>query len=119
MERALAEYFRETNSLPRDDGQLQRAFATASIEQSKLHDPWGHRYYAVYKTESRYADRAVIQSFAKYGEGTKERTEITPVTQQISSIRLRSSGEDGKEGTADDFDVAIFFAANAGRIQPW
>lgn len=107
MEKALGEYFKETNSLPHDDSQLQRAFATA-IEQYKLHDPWGHRYYAVYKTESLYADRAFIQSVATYGQPTKERMEITPVTQQVSSIRLRSSGEDGKEGTADDFDVATF-----------
>jgi hypothetical protein len=108
MEKALGEYFQETKSLPGDDSQLQRAFSAAAIEPEKLHDPWGHRYYAVYKTEFRYADRAVIQSVSTYGQRTTEHLEITPVTQQISSIHLRSSGEDGKEGTADDFDVAMF-----------
>jgi hypothetical protein len=108
MEKALGENFDETNSLPRDDSQLQRAFANAAIEHDKLQDSWGHRYYAIYKTESRYADRTVIQSFATYGQHAKERMELTPVTQQIDSISLRSSGEDGKEGTADDFDVAAF-----------
>ncbi len=108
MEKALDEYFKETSNLPRDDSQLQRAFANAAIEPDKLQDPWGHRYYAVYKTESRYANRAVIQSFATYGQQAKEHMELTPVTQQIDSISLRSSGEDGKEGTADDFYVASF-----------
>jgi hypothetical protein len=108
MEKAVEDYFQNANTLPRDDSQLQRAFATAAIEPDKLQDPWGHRYYGVYSSESRYADRAVIQSVSTYGQRTKERMEITPVTQRISSIRLRSSGEDGKEGTADDFDVAIF-----------
>lgn len=34
--------------------------------------------------------------------------ETIPITQQIKSLRLRSNGEDGKEGTADDFDIANF-----------
>ena len=108
MDKAIGEYFQETSALPHDNNQLQRAFSAAAIEPEKLHDPWGHRYYAVYKTEFRYADRAVIQSVSAYGQRTKEHLEITPVTQQIGSIQLRSVGEDGKEGTADDFDVAIF-----------
>jgi uncharacterized protein YfaS (alpha-2-macroglobulin family) len=108
IERALGEYFKAADALPHDDSQLQRAFAASAIEQDKLKDPWGHCYYAVYKTDTRYADRPGIQSFATYGQPAKTRTEISPVTQQIASIRLRSNGEDGKEGTADDFDVAYF-----------
>lgn len=108
LEKAIGEYFQEASALPHDNNQLQRAFSAAAIEPEKLHDPWGHRYYAVYKTEFHYADRAVIQSVSSYGQRTNEHLEITPVTQQIGSIQLRSAGEDGKEGTADDFDVAIF-----------
>lgn len=108
MDKAIGEYFQENSSLPHDNNQLLRAFTAAAIAPEKLHDPWGHRYYAVYKTEFRYADRRVIQSVSTYGQRTTEHIEITPVTQQIGSIQLRSAGEDGKEGTADDFDVAIF-----------
>lgn len=115
MEKALGEYFEQTTRLPADDTQLYRAFAGAAIEQDKLHDPWGHRYYAVYKTESRFADRAVIQSVSTYGQRTTDHMEITPVTQSVSSIHLRSSGEDGQEGTADDFDAAFFSQLTAEK----
>jgi hypothetical protein len=106
IEQALGEYLKSTQTLPHDDGQLKLALAL--VEQSRLSDPWGHRYYATYKTISQYADRASLQTFAIYGQAAKTRTEITPVTQQISSVQLRSSGEDGQEGTADDFDVVWF-----------
>ncbi|MBC8032194.1 MAG: carboxypeptidase regulatory-like domain-containing protein [Pyrinomonadaceae bacterium] len=108
MEKAIDEYFEQMHSFPRNDSELQQAFATSGIEAATLRDPWGHRFYASYKTEMRLADRTVIQSFATYGQLPKERMETTPVTHHVGFISLRSSGEDGKEGTADDFDVATF-----------
>lgn len=106
VEQALGNYFRATNTLPANDVQLQQALA--NIDQSRLRDPWGHRYYAVYKVTSRYADRASLRTMATYGQSLKARTEITPVTQEITSMTLRSNGEDGNKGTADDFDAATF-----------
>lgn len=109
MEKALAEYFKSTNKFPQDDSELQRAFLSAGIGEDQMHDPWGHRFYARYTSESRKSDRSILQTFATYGQQAKGTIEITPVTQQVSSIRLRSAGEDGKEETADDFDVADFW----------
>lgn len=106
VEKTLGEYFRKTNSLPRNDGELNNALA--EIAPHHLRDPWGHRYYAVYGTQMRYVDSATLQSFASYGQKPKEPMEIKPVTQHIGSIYFRSSGEDGKEGTPDDFEVARF-----------
>jgi hypothetical protein len=108
IEKALSEYFRTTSDLPHNDTELNEALARSGIDQNGLQDPWGQRYYAVYKTESRYADRVTIQDYSSYGQKPKERTEITPVTQQVNFIYLHSSGEDGKEGTSDDFEVADF-----------
>ncbi len=115
MEDALADYAQANNVFPRDDDQLWRVFAVAAIEPERLRDPWGRPYYAVYKTESRYSDRAQMQSFAIYGHGASERTEIVPVTQEVSSIAIYSSGEDGKKGTTDDFDAA-FFSQVTGQV---
>jgi hypothetical protein len=106
VEQALGEYFKAPQRLPHDDSQLQ--LALAPVEQSRLSDPWGHRFYGVYKTTARYADRASLQTVGTFGQPAKMRTEITPVTQEMTAVTLRSSGEDGKEGTADDFDVAVF-----------
>jgi len=106
VSQALADYFTTTNTLPHDDMELRRALA--DVDQQTLNDPWGHRYYAVYKLSSGYSDRVRLQTLAKYGQPLKAHTEITPVTRYIFSIKLRSSGEDGKEGTADDFDAVEF-----------
>ena len=106
IEQALGEYFKATQMLPQDDTRLQ--LALVPLERSRLSDPWGHRFYGVYKTTARYADRASLQTIGTFDQPANLRTEITPVTQQITSVTLRSSGEDGQEGTADDFDVAVF-----------
>ena len=106
IEQALGEYFKGTQGLPHNDSQLQ--LALVPVEQSRLSDPWGHRFYGVYQTTARYADRASLQTVGIFGQPTRTRTEITPVTQQVTSVTLRSSGEDGQKGTADDFDVAVF-----------
>jgi hypothetical protein len=106
VEQALGNYFRATNALPANDAQLRQALT--NVDQSRLQDPWGNRYYAVYKVTSRYSDLASLRTVATYGQPLKARTEITPVTQEITSMTLRSNGADGNEGTADDFDAATF-----------
>ncbi len=108
IEKSLADYFKQAGSLPVNDRQLQGAFAETGIEPQRVTDPWGHRFYATYKTRTRYADKPVIQTVSSYGQAVNERIQLIPVTQEISSIQLRSSGEDGEEGTLDDFDVATF-----------
>ena len=108
MEKALSQYFEKTQDLPPNDNELRLAFTTAGIEQSRLLDPWGRRYFGVFKTESRHEDRLVIQDVAMYGQPAKNRSQITPVKQHVKNIELFSSGEDGRQGTGDDFHVAVF-----------
>jgi hypothetical protein len=103
---ALAAYFTNTNTLPHDEAQLQRALS--SVDPTRLRDPWRHDFYSVFDTSARFTDRVSMQTSASYGQPLRAHTEITPVTQQISTIKLRSSGADGKRGTADDFDVVEF-----------
>ncbi|HSS18502.1 MAG TPA: alpha-2-macroglobulin family protein [Pyrinomonadaceae bacterium] len=102
---ALDEYFKNCKCLPKSDGELQRAFTASLVTPDKLVDAWGHSFYAVYNTDSRYADRATIQNVGMYGTKPKELTTIIPVTQQVTSIHLSSKGEDGVAGTPDDFEV--------------
>jgi hypothetical protein len=111
IEKALGQYFDATTNFPQSDSELREALLQSGIERDSLRDPWGHSYYNVFKSQARYTDRVTIQNYSTYGQKPKERTELTPVTQQISLIYLRSSGPDGKEGTQDDFD-----AANYSRI---
>ena len=112
MKNALGQYGRQTNRFPRDDEQLRNAFAAMAIEPERQTDPWGNRYYGVYRVEFKYADQPFIQNISTYGQPVKEQLGVIPVTQRTSLITLRSSGEDGTRGTPDDFDVAHFSQVN-------
>lgn len=108
IDSALAGYFRETNRFPQEEAELKEALGRALIDWENLRDPWGNRYYATFKAESRYSDRIRMISFAQYLGEARQRTEITSVTQRMNFIYLRSSGNDGKEGTPDDFEAANY-----------
>ena len=108
IESALVAYFKATAKIPQDDGEFDAALKHSGISRDELRDPWGRPYYATFKQNAIYGNRVTIFSYAKYGEKPKEKTELTPVTQQMNYIYLRSDGADGKEGTPDDFNVASF-----------
>ncbi|MBI3653390.1 MAG: carboxypeptidase regulatory-like domain-containing protein [Acidobacteria bacterium] len=105
---AFNEHYRKAKSFPQNDAEFASAMKAEGIDVETLRDGWNQRLYATYKTQSRYADRVTIYSYAKYPEPAKQRNDITPVTQRINYLTLRSRGADNREGTADDFDVAAF-----------
>ena len=108
LDAALVSYFREADRFPQEEAHLKEALGRASIDWENLRDPWGNRYYATFRAESRYGDRVRMITFARYLSHARQRTEVTPVTRRINFIHLRSSGEDGKEGTLDDFEAANY-----------
>ena len=108
IDAALASYFKETGRFPEEEAELTEALRRASIDWDNLLDPWGKRYYAMFKVESRFSDRIRMISFAQYLSETRQRTEITPVTQRINFIYIRSGGKDGEEGTPDDFEAVRY-----------
>jgi len=108
IDAALAAYFKSTSHIPQSDAEFSAALKGSGLSRSDLLDPWGRPYYATFKQDAIYGNRVNVFSYAAYGEKPKEKTELTPVTQKVNYIYLRSGGEDGKEGTADDFNVATF-----------
>ncbi|HSP62201.1 MAG TPA: alpha-2-macroglobulin family protein, partial [Pyrinomonadaceae bacterium] len=108
IESALVSYFKATAKIPQDEAEFSAALKHSGISRDDLRDPWGRPYYATFKQNAIYGNRVTIFSYATYGDQPKEKTELTPVTQQLNYIYLRSDGEDGKEGTPDDFNVATF-----------
>ena len=108
IDSALIAYFKVTSQIPQSDADFKAALRQAGSSRADLRDPWGRPYYATFKQTAVYGNRVSIYSYASYGEKPKEKVGLTPVTQQINYIYLRSDGEDGKEGSADDFNVATF-----------
>ena len=108
IDTALVTYFKNTSQFPRSDAELNTALKQSQLTRDDLRDPWGNPYYSTFQQRSVYGDRVNIYNYANYGDQPKERTELTPVTQQMTFLNLRSRGEDGKENTPDDFTVATF-----------
>ncbi len=116
LDDALTRHFAATARFPQARAEFDAAMARAGLTANALHDPWGQPYYVTFRQSARYADRAVVLTYAQYGQQPKERTEITPVTQTVNYIDLRSAGPDGKEGTADDFEVTTIFRISTEQM---
>ncbi|HEV7902900.1 MAG TPA: alpha-2-macroglobulin family protein, partial [Pyrinomonadaceae bacterium] len=110
IDAALAAYLKATGAFPRDEAALAETFRRVQLQPANLKDPWGHPYYAAFRTESRYADRVQVErgNANALSPGAQQRTTLTPVTRQLFFITLRSAGADGLTGTSDDFNVAEF-----------
>jgi hypothetical protein len=111
IDKALAEQLGQTQSFPENIDQLRVALRNAGMNWDSLKDPWGHPFYAVFRREARYSDDIIVESFEGASEQTVQHKNVTPVTQHINWLYIRSAGEDGVEGTSDDFDIATFSRA--------
>ena len=110
---ALTENLERTKTFPQSDQELRQALRGLGDSFENLRDPWGRPYYHTFRIQSIYTDRVRLESRAIFGETPMMKTpamhtNITPVTQTLGLIRLRSVGPDAKAGTSDDFTVATF-----------
>ncbi len=108
LEQAINEHYRKTNHFPQNRNEFAAVMKEQGVDFEALRDGWGSAYYATFKTVSRYGDRMTINNYGPTTAAGKPRTDITPVTRQITYLTVRSRGEDGKENTPDDFDVTSF-----------
>lgn len=102
---ALTENLNGTKTFPQSDRELQQVLGD-SFEN--LRDPWGRPYYHIFKTQEISTNQVLVESRANFGDAAAMRTNITPVTQILGFVVLRSMGPDAKTGTSDDFSVATF-----------
>jgi hypothetical protein len=106
---ALDARYRREHTWPNNDSGVHEVAQDAHLDADALRDPWGTPYYFTFKHESQFSDRVEVYSFASYPEAPSRRTVLTPVTQKLGVIHVRSAGPDREPGTADDFDVADFW----------
>jgi hypothetical protein len=108
LQNAVTKHVETTKTFPRNDAELREVLRAAGEPLNSLRDPWGRPYYTTSKMRQFYADRASIENRARYGQSGTQQIKLTPVTQTVASIAVRSVGPDGREGTLDDFSVASF-----------
>ncbi|HTR48339.1 MAG TPA: MG2 domain-containing protein [Verrucomicrobiae bacterium] len=109
IETLVNNYYQDAGHFPATEKDLVDALHAGGVDWESLRDPWGHRYYAAFRQEAQYSNAVRVQSYADYQAG--QHTTIRPVTADIEYIDIRSSGADGKTGTPDDFEAAIFLRA--------
>jgi len=86
---------------PRSAEDFNKMLEAEGFPITQIKDGFGREPYVSHHTEKRYSDRTVVKD---------SKTEITPVTQEIAFITIRSKGKDSLRETADDFDLAKFFS---------
>ncbi|HEU4713781.1 MAG TPA: alpha-2-macroglobulin family protein [Pyrinomonadaceae bacterium] len=101
---ALNESFNRTNKFPQSDRELAQVLRGVG----DLRDPWDRPYYNTFSTQSVFTDRVRLEDRATFGQAASLRTNITPVTQTLGHVVMRSVGPDGRPATLDDFPVGTF-----------
>jgi uncharacterized protein YfaS (alpha-2-macroglobulin family) len=122
IDAALDQTLKKTGSYPNTETELHDALLPAGIDSKKLFDAWNRSYYFVFQLQSFYGDNVTIEARAVYNEAPQQQVRVTPVTKSARTIRIKSAGQDGQIGTADDFEVAYFAAVlseqSANDTQP-
>jgi hypothetical protein len=108
IQEALDRNLKSTWNFPQTEKDLSDVLRNSGNPLDALRDPWGRPYYATFLTQSSYADRAQPGTTVRVGDSPVSRMTLTPVTQKVANIFLRSTGYDGVAGTRDDFMVANF-----------
>ena len=99
MEQVLDQNFKSTKNFPQTEKEWNDVLGKSGYSLDTLRDAWGRRYYVTFTTQSIYADRAQYQNRGNVGQTATTRVTLTPVTQKIGTINLRSAGPDGVSGT--------------------
>jgi len=108
IQEALDQNLKSTKNFPQTERELSNALRNSENSLETLRDPWNRPYYATFLIQYNYADRAQLETQARAGYSPVTRAIVTPVTQKVANIFLRSVGADGVAGTVDDFTVANF-----------
>ena len=108
IDAALAENLERTKTVPQSDEELHQALRKLGDFFDNLRDPWGRPYYNTFRTQPFNTGRVQIANRATFGSAPSMQTNVTPVTQTVGFVVMRSMGADAKAGTTDDFTVSTF-----------
>jgi hypothetical protein len=108
IEKTLSDKLESSKTFPQSEAELREALRDSEQPFETLRDPWNRSYYAIFETESIFADRVQIENRSIHGNSPTSEMRILPVTRTTTTITIKSPGADRQEGTVDDFAVASF-----------
>lgn len=108
IETILNDKLESSGKFPQSEAELREALRGSNQPFEGLRDPWNRSYYPVFKIESHLADRVALENRGELGGPSTTQTRLLPVTRTVAHVTLKSAGEDGQQGTRDDFAVASF-----------
>src|SRR5262249_9106526 len=84
---------------PKDEAELRRMLTDGKVDFDTIVDGYGRPAYITSIKQTAYTDKTIVEN---------GKQKITPVTNEILTLHMRSKGEDGIANTQDDFDLATF-----------
>ena len=104
IERALP----ASSGFPQTPDEFRDALRAAGIDFNALRDTWGRAYYVAVRKEEVFGDLVRLYSYAEFNGPSEVRKLVTPVKRTVLMMEIMSPGDDGTQGTNDDFEVATF-----------
>ncbi|MEZ5347563.1 MAG: alpha-2-macroglobulin family protein, partial [Pyrinomonadaceae bacterium] len=98
-------------AFPASESEFTEMLREGGIPPEQIRDGYGRPAYVLFEKTSRYSDKKTV---------VNGKTTITPVTEEIALISIRSMGKDGVRGDAnrfDDFDLAKFTSVVTERFK--
>jgi len=118
IEAALTKSLKQTKTFPQSDQELHQALQSLGDSFGNLRDPWGRPYYNTFKTQAFInTNRVQVENRANFGAAPSMQMNVTPVTQTVGVVVIRSMGPDAKSGTTDDLSVATFAGVMAEQLR--
>ncbi|MDQ3042199.1 MAG: carboxypeptidase regulatory-like domain-containing protein, partial [Acidobacteriota bacterium] len=116
----LSGYAEKKKTFPKDAESFAQVLKAGGVDPQQIKDGYNQTVYVKTDIYSRYSDKVRIENTGKVGEKSLQKTTVEPVTQEVVALKLRSRGADAAEGTADDFDLAIFtgVVSEQGKSDP-
>ena len=115
LSKALAEEYVLTSKFPTNEEELKPVLARSKLTKEQLTDPWGHPYYFTFEKKSRYSDRVDVRTYSDSSGTERQRTKVTPVTQEVEYVDVMSHGEASEADNRIPFSVAEFNRVIAER----
>ena len=103
INKVLTAHLNAGGGYPDNEAVFKEILRKAGVDLDEVRDPWGNRYYSVFRKVAQYSDRIQIRRTSTAGERIGK-----PVTLFRQDVSLMSAGPDLKQGTPDDFQIGDY-----------